>query len=271
MEASARAVGATERHVVRETHRLAAADLLDLIEGRTIALRVAGFCSSDDRSLILARVRQANRIAYYGHAPKVGRFGRALVEVGNSPERTREYFDTATSSLEELRSLCAPILTPIDRLRLTLDETWPAGAKLAQLTLGKAFAGLIRSFEAGSEALPHQDLMARSVPDEPLAHALKEELATNIYLQTGRGGRLELWARRPADAEYVALRAEGSYGIHRSDLPPCDASVEPRDGDLILFRATNLHAVSPVEDGARVAWSSFVGFRAPDQPLVLWS
>lgn len=257
---------------VRVSDRLLGADIQALANGDIIALRVPEYCAADRRARLVRKVCASSSIEHYKRATGVARIGKALVETKESEDEAATYFGTALRHIHELRQLCSPELTPFDQFRLELDEQWPGGAHVAPFAKGKAFCGLLRIFQEGGAARPHQDMLRRDTPHEPIAHELVEQIAMNIYLQTAEsGGELELWNLRPSPQEYMAMRDPSSHGIDREKLAPSSALIKPHDGDLILFRSTNLHAVRKVEGRQRITWTSFVGVRGPSRSLVLWS
>ncbi|NEJ02592.1 2OG-Fe(II) oxygenase [Rhizobium ruizarguesonis] len=263
---------AIDRHSVRVSETLKRADLEALAAAEIIALRVPNYCDYFKRGSLIERITSNSTIEYYKKATGVARIGKALVETKSSSEDNDLYFSSALEQMHQLRQICGNVLNPFDQFRLELDEQWRGGAQIAPFKRGKAFAGLLRIFEEGGFAHPHQDTLQRDAPGEPVAAELLEQFAMNIYLQTSSvGGELELWDIRPSIEEYTALRNSASHGIDKDKLPPSAALIKPQDGDLILFRSTNLHAVHKVEGQRRITWASFIGVRSPQEPLLLWS
>lgn len=78
-----------------------------------------------------------------------------MVAASGDPKKVNKYFDAAVSSMRELREVTLtddytgpptpPLLTPMDKLRLELDEMWPDGATVTKNSKGQPFAaGLAR-------------------------------------------------------------------------------------------------------------------------------
>lgn len=71
------------------------------------------------------------------------------VALGKGPAAIDEYFKTAQAAVKSMREPLSagagPLLSPIDQLRLELDELWPDGACVTKDKQGKLFLpGLAR-------------------------------------------------------------------------------------------------------------------------------
>lgn len=257
--------------VVRDQIQLS--DLRDIVDGRVLAVRVLGWYTSRQCQQLCRRLLRHPGFSRYSIAPDVGvqRVGYSYFETRGDAERLDHYFDQAVPTIAEIRRVCAPLLIPIDRLRLELDEQWPGGAGLASLGGRKMFVGTSRLFEDGHSLPPHQDILARETDDE-VATSLLAQLTVNIYLRTPRGGgELEIWDLIPSDKE-VAEIYTGDYDfLDSSKLPPSAALIKPGVGELILMLSNRIHAVRPSIGGPRVSMSCFIGSTGESERLVLWN
>jgi CRP-like cAMP-binding protein len=257
--------------VVRNEVRLA--DLRDIIDGKVLAVRVPGWYTSRQCQQLTRRLLRHPGFSRYSIAPDVGvqRVGYSYFETRGDTERLEHYFDQAVPTIDEVRRVCAPLLTPIDRLRLELDERWPGGAGLAMLSGRKMFAGISRLFEDGHALPPHQDVLARETEDE-VATRLLAQLTVNIYLRTPRaGGELEIWDLIPNEEQVAELYAGDYDFLDTAKLPPSAALIRPGVGELVLMLSNRIHAVRPSSGGPRVSMSCFVGNTGEDERLVLWN
>jgi hypothetical protein len=256
---------------VRVTDALYESDVTALAEHSIAAIRIPDYCSAELSQEFAERLLTHPMFGFYANATNIGRVGMAYFETICNPALRARYYSESRHMMQAIRQACAPLLTPIDRLRLELQEAWPWGANIEHLSEGKMFVGLSRLFAEGSEALPHDDQLWRDAPASPLAHELRTQLTGNVYLQVGEGGDLDLWESQLTPEEFEALRLPGSYGLDRARLPEPDLTLQPEVGELILFNPTYLHAVRRITEGVRITVTFFIGYRGRQQPLTYWS
>lgn len=252
---------------LREEH------IIGLAEERYLLVCVPGYYRRHLCERAARRIKSHPRFGYYGNAPDIGRAGIAFFETVDADYALKErYYSEAQQTIADLREVFFPYQSPMDHLRLEVQELWPNDAPLMNLDGRPMFVGLPRVFKDGGEAEPHQDILRRDAPNCARAHELITQVGGNIYLETsGSGGELEVWNEIFTDAEYEAARIPGSYGLDRSRIPAPAVTVRPEVGDLILFNANHIHAVRSANDGARVTISCFIGYRGRHQPLCFWS
>lgn len=240
--------------------------------GHVDIIRVKQFYPEDICRQVAERMNHSRLLGQYENAPDISRIGRAYFEKQASAAAAADYEQNAMSWMRELRQAVSPFLPPVDKLRLSLDEAWPAGAKLASIEGAKAFAGLTRKFGAGSEAEPHQDVLAWDVAQGHPDGELAGQFAANIYLHLPPvGGELTIWPLSFSREVYDRHRRPGSYGLDYAALNAPPVTIEPELGELILFNSRLVHAVQPSAGGDRMAASCFIGFRSKDDPLTVWS
>lgn len=245
----------------------------DLFAGKYVAVRVPGFYDPQHcKHLAEPLYQQVDSEAVTGgiYDSDIDSFWNVM----NDEARRERYLAGAVRVQERLRRLSAPYPSPVDRLRLALDEAWPGGATLMTMEGRKMPFGITRVWRTGKEALPHQDLLWREVGPDRLAVPLSGQLGVNIYLDTAEaGGELETWDFRISDEEYESLRetCPGSYGYSRDMLPEESLLISPEVGDLVLVDTRCAHAVRRIDRGRRLTMSGFVGNAGVDQPLRCWS
>lgn len=258
------------------SEQLTLTQLLDLIEGRVLAIRVHPFFPVSISEELSSRLLNYARFSRYsmGQDVAVQRMGMTLFEAENCPERLDTYFREALETIRLFRDICFPYLLPLDLLRLSLEEIWPQGAHVEQVDGKKMLPGIARMFESNaSEGLPpHQDILSRDLPHMDHAQRLLGQVAANIYIKMPpEGGELELWDYRPSDEEFELIRSGRYDFIDRAKLPEPDVLIRPQAGELVLMRSDYVHAVRPSSKGSRVAMACFIGFYGYDMPLSYWA
>lgn len=252
--------------------QLRAESITKLLEDPScLALKVSGFYSQQIAEKLANTIEQANTLHGYSFAQDVLKSNLTFSET-DSEELRNTYFQNAIRQIDNIRQLFYPFYSPIDYLRLKLQEVYPHGAELMTLDGQKMFCGLLRAFHSGVEAEPHQDVLYWD-SDYDRNAMLDNQLAANIYLKTPEeGGELELWNHKcDSQQEYENLRNPHSYGLDRTKLGSSELLILPEPGDLILFESNRVHAVLPSKGALRITMSSFIGYNRNNQPLKLWS
>ncbi len=268
--------------LVKISQSLELPDLLDLLHGKILALRIPNYYPQKESEQISQKLIQQKSLERYERAPDIGvqRTAITFFETNGSLEKLQDYYDRAGVSIASLRQALFPIISPLDKLKLHLQEMWLAGAHIENVHHRTMLAGIGRVFEDNFELPPHQDILARDIQDAPIPPVccfedLITQLSINIYLRIPEvGGELEIWNFKPSNTEQEKIRdAEFQYEgiIDRNTLPAATTSIKPQAGELILFDSGNIHAVQPCKNGPRVSMSMFIGYRGKDKPLTYWS
>jgi hypothetical protein len=241
-----------------------------LARGDILAIQIEGFVPRDMASKIGDNIL-GHGFDRYLNAPSIGRIGMAFYEAESKPPLMAAYFESAFENMGELRRRCQPYPSPIDLLRCSLDESWPAGAQLETLYGKKMYAGLSRVVTPGVTFLAHHDIFEKDAPDSFRAQSLGAQMAANVYLTMPEsGGALQLWSNELSAREFDRMRGD-SYGIDPTLLGEPDLEVCPQPGDLIIFNSRLMHSVTPGTEGLRLSVSCFVGYRGPASALTIWS
>jgi len=257
---------------VETVDRLEQQHILDIVNGKLDAIRIKNFCSAEVCQEISEKVLNSSLYGRYVNAPKIGRVGQAFFESQACEKSKLQYAQKSVLWMKQLREECEPNLTPIDKIRLELDEAWEKGAIVHSLDGTKMFAGLVREFATGSCAEPHQDILSWDAKGVWDAEVVRSQVAINVYMRVPEeGGELVLWPRSLTAKEYETFQIPGSYGVRRDVLGSPSQVITPEAGELIMFNPRNVHAVDEIKKGLRVTWSMFAGIVSQDTPVVMWS
>ena len=273
---------ATRSHAARETlsakplvaHELTADSLNNLATRQIGLIHVRNFFSLDPafKENLVNRLINHPLLGHYRrkYTSGVARVGTPHIDAEWDGDAAAQYHRQAIDSIHQLRGLFSPNITPIDRVRLMLQELWPKGANLQQLHGRSCFVGAVRVFKPdSSEFYPHHDRLEEE-SDAPEAGGLADQMVANVYLTTSPvGGDLELWLREANDDERVQICSDEGLSRRRVEEPAL--TVHPEAGDLTIFCSRMLHAVTPSRGAYRVGMAAFIGCRGPEHPLTYWS
>ncbi|MEU9197834.1 2OG-Fe(II)-dependent halogenase WelO5 family protein [Streptomyces hundungensis] len=264
-------------HVVRSltneiATELTAETLLKLANREIGAIHVKGYYPDDIAQEVAQKAINHQALGNYHkqHTSSVGRVYMPHIDTKWDAELTNQYHDQALPAIQDVRSMFHPYLSPVDRIRLELQELWPAGANLMRLRGRACFVGAFRVFQPStSEFYPHNDAIDQET-DAPEIEGVLNQLVANIYLQVPEeGGDLHLWLREPTEDETrTILDVEG---LEPDSVEEPVHVIHPEAGDLIIFSPRMLHAVTSGAGKHRVGAAAFIATKGPQEPLVFWS
>lgn len=262
------------KSLIVESQELCLSDLLNLLEGKLLAIRLPNFASPDCceswvRSII------GNEFHRYSNAQdfQVSKVGMTYFETENKPNLLDIYFEAAESITSQLHKLFAPLPDPLSLIHKAFGEVWPNHIEVRTLGDRKMCPGILRRIESdNAEGLPpHQDMINKELDNSHQDQLLKCQLANNLYIEVPEeGGELELWNYSPSLEEAAKLYTGRYDFMDRAKLPE-SIIIKPRRGELIIFRSNLVHAVAGCKNANRTAASCFVGYYGQEHPLYYWS
>lgn len=259
--------------MVQRVDQLTFRSLLELFNGNCRAITIDDYCPPDIAEMIANQIEHHPRVGGYVVDRNILRFGESFYDTAKDPCLIETYFVEAVPTMRDLRLACSPYASPVDQLKLELNEAWPSGSVIAMLSDRKTMAGTARIFHNGVGALPHVDILGFDAQDFPDAPVLKTQASANVILRVAGGGELALWDRRilTSEEEAACRLPTSSYGLDENKIGPPVITLKPQPGQLILFDSTRCHSVRPSAGGTRVTMSMFIGYEGAEQPLVMWS
>lgn len=246
-------------------------DLVDIVEGRILALRISGFTPEPVARRLATALRHCPEQAAYEVEPSVRKVGTTFFDSNGKPDAREQYHLHARENTELLRRACQQIPHPVDLLMQRLQSIFPSGVCLEHIDGRAMSCGVCRIFTPGSRLRPHWDRLPIDAPEASSPRELLGQLSANAYLEAAEdGGEVVLWDEPHPPNE---------YGLHRQDehhfdeklLPAPRAVISPRIGDLLIFNSACVHAIRTVTRGERITLATFIGFRGPEKPWSFWS
>jgi hypothetical protein len=261
--------------------------LHNLFTNRTCALHVRNFVSSATCTVLnkwimsKSQYMWKNTDMYYGLGLPVNSLH------GPTANHCLRYFKQAIPTMRKIRET-SKSLAPLDKLRLELDEAWPAGARISTDNpyRRKMFVGLAR-------VMRPEGLVGAATATEGLIHvdapvfgdAAQGVFSANVYLKMPpKGGELVVWniavkqnAQSRRKAVLVALLANAFSDDHREKVQsalrkilPSPIIIKPAAGDLIILNSGRPHAVRRFSQGLRITMQTFIAYQE-GQTLQLFS
>ena len=289
---------AVARTIVLESHNhIDERHLRALLAHECVAVVVRGFLSPEAAAMhaagveaALARREETNWLVSSGATNEAakGEMVRSEVDTLGTPlnvamaqgaSGVQSYY---ASSLKWTRRFRADVgaISPLDKLRLELDECHPGGCVLGrdENTHQPRSSGLVRVMRrTTSRGLIHVDEIATLSPTSGV-------FSGNVYLQTSLvGGDLEIWPVAARSQDELRNHAAAFALMTRSDdvsqrmlreggvLPASPAVIKPQAGDLVLLCVQRPHAVRGPVHGprARISAQTFIVHSGADKPLAV--
>ena len=264
---------------IRLVTELRANDLLSLIAGEICVLVVKDFAAVSVCEKLVSFLMSYNKIEKYTHevydeekikhlyfgVDRIGQPFNSTFRAGEKDNVKLNYYRNALRSIRRIREACSPQLSPIDRLRLELDEIWDEGANIASFEGKKMFVGIVRVMKAELSAACEENLHFDALPEH--YYPLDGQFAANIFMSVPEeGGEFETWKVAPlSPSSSVPLNGPEWRNALLNYL-----CIRPEVGSLIIFNSRRPHAVRKFTSGLRASLQCFIGYRHK-HPLVMWN
>lgn len=261
--------------------------LEDLFANRTCALRVPGFTDTNSCKE-LARWLADRPAQTWGNADTAYSAGIPLNALSWSVDEAIAYFKEALPAMRAIRG-AAKGLSPLDKLRLELDELWPSGATVSRDNpyRRKMLVGLARVMrpETLLDGITHIEGIIHT-DSSMFLDSERGLFSANVYLDVPTsGGELNIFPVAMQQPEHlqklvrvIAYLLQYSFDpVHRERvqrqlhalLPP-PVTLTPSAGDLIVLNTGRPHAVRGFTEGTRVTLQAFARHEGA-RPLQLFS
>lgn len=231
------------------------------------AIRRPGLLDADDCTAT-AEVLTAAGFGFYADCyPPVGRMGITQYEHFG---KKQEYFEKAPAAMKLREELLQEVSDPQRILLDELSAAWSAPVGIAEEHGVPYFAGVFRS-SSGDGTPMHADWGPRDGEDW-LIGQIQAQLGWNLYYSVPDDGGDLIVYNYPWVPEVEAHARQRFNDYDPALFTDTEFySIHPRPGELVIFNARNVHAVSASTQGnERVSVGSFIG-EMPDRSLVFWS
>ena len=244
--------------------------ITDLLNQRTSAIHVKNYFSPTVCEEVVQRINAHDFNFYEYRKNYVGHIGLSSYDIECSDAKFKHYYDNVEKTRTLYQEMFDPHVPFIDTFVTDLSQHYKAGVQREQFHEREMSAGMIRNIQAGSCVMIHQDNASWNLTCEK-AKNLVRQFAVNIYLKApSSGGELLLWHVQMSHQDFHS-KSNGEYCFPIDTFRSPDSTLQPKQGDLIIFDANQCHAVNYVGDSDRIAVSAFLGFYGHHQPLTYWS
>lgn len=282
----------TDNSMILTTKQLTSNSIKALIlENSITAIHVPNFCSPEIAESLSKRALDEYTHWKLGGMISTDMFyagGSVPIEVANHswPDFCR-YFAERENFVDKQRSMSMN-MWPVDRLRLTLDETWAHGACLGQHLGQKLRPAIMRIMDSKHDfnfTVPKHGFI--HTDDFPKLKSAQGTYSANIYLRLPEeGGELYIWGinlnRVKGINHYLSgqilsmiMTEKYIFDIKWQEeiikLLPKPQVIVPKIGDLVIFHSGRPHSVAPVTKGIRVTNQLFIYARGKTAPLTIGS
>lgn len=178
-----------------EVDKLSSHVLKLMIHENIYACRIKNFFDRDACFNFSQRIGSFIDKERYEINKSISKIGSAIFDYAFD-NNVSEYFDLVDKNNRNIKSIfgdCPPSKFAFEEL----NNAWKHGCEVENFYKKKAYYGIVRLFEYGGVAPPHQDMTTWDIKDCEEAKTIKKQFSVNIYLQVAhKGGDLAIYDKQ---------------------------------------------------------------------------
>jgi hypothetical protein len=250
-----------------------------MISENIYACRIKNFLTKEKCDHYSKNIINFGKKSYYEVNKSVGKIGSAIFDYAFSVDKIQQYFDLVDENNKNIQTIFG--YEPPSKLVFgLLNEIWNSGCEIERFHGKDAYYGIVRIFEKGGSAPPHQDMTIWDIKNCEEVKSIQKQFSVNIYLQTPRnGGEITIYDKHINDEEeyqktFFRYLDIGYKKAHEEMVNSNTKfiTLKPEVGDFIIFNSNKMHSVTNnVSHIPRITNSFFINYRSYQESLRVFS
>lgn len=255
--------------LIKTNPELKAEDIRDIFSGHLLALRIPSYFSSEIGKEASRKLTQQHGVNRW----HIGLENQVLTDMNyllgiprqvaqKSPEGIEAYHKSQESFLVNLRRAFPGGGNPLEKFLSELNDQFEGQMKISEFEGRPGLPAVARFMSPETMLAPDQDGICHidSSPDRKM-------LSANLYLELPEtGGELEMWnwPLSQEDSQGALYRMVTHHAFDENfrgkikPFLPTVIEVPVKEGDLIIFDTSKVHAVKGFQNGRRLTLQTFL-------------